>query len=351
MLCALTATNSNDCVCGLVPQELYRWETVAASSRLVLGLRYKLLPHLYTLLFMAHKFGTTVHNAMWMHFPSDAIAHTRDGQYMWSDSILFTPVLNDGARSVVGYFPRGFWYALFDESLIDTTASGGEFVTLITPLNSTNAHVRGGSIIPMQIPAAPAMTTGQVHASPFTLLVALNEARIADGYLYLDDGVQNELSRYTWVHYTVPSDNTLIADVQNSSYVLNTALLTNIDIYGITSTSATCSASLKTAAGGIVKASSAVVTTRPKYQKLAITFAQSSAVNVATSFTLTWSCVDSGSESNDDNSGFDALPDYAKALSVIAIIFGGIAVVAAGYFGLRAYAIKKGDEPLLRSLV
>jgi alpha-glucosidase (family GH31 glycosyl hydrolase) len=73
---------------------------VAASSRMALTLRYRLLPHLYTLMFNAHRFGDTVHNAMWMHFPHDMHAHSRDHQYMWAGSILFTPVVEEDAVSV-----------------------------------------------------------------------------------------------------------------------------------------------------------------------------------------------------------------------------------------------------------
>ena len=146
---AFSPFSRNHNIEGALPQELYRWDSVAESSRMVLRLRYQLLPHLYTLMFNAHFFGNTVHNAMWMHFPHDPEAHTHDAQYMWAGSILFTPVVEEGATSVEGYFPYGMWYSLLDDSVIDCT-EGGQSITLDTPANATNVHVRGGHIVPMQ---------------------------------------------------------------------------------------------------------------------------------------------------------------------------------------------------------
>ncbi len=54
-----------------------------------------------------------------------------------------------------------------------------------TPIQKINVHVRGGFIIPMQIPG-PNLILGR--GNPFQLLVALSSSGNASGNLFWDDG-------------------------------------------------------------------------------------------------------------------------------------------------------------------
>jgi hypothetical protein len=56
---------------------------------------------------------------------------------------------------------------------------------LDTPIQKINVHVRGGFIIPMQIPG-PNLILGR--GNPFQLLVALSSSGNATGNLFWDDG-------------------------------------------------------------------------------------------------------------------------------------------------------------------
>jgi alpha-glucosidase (family GH31 glycosyl hydrolase) len=42
------------------PQELYRWAAVAEAARRALGLRYRLLPAIYSAFLLAHRHGGSV---------------------------------------------------------------------------------------------------------------------------------------------------------------------------------------------------------------------------------------------------------------------------------------------------
>lgn len=68
-----------------------------------------------------------------------------------------------------GYFPKGLWYNLFDNTTIDTHG-GSKSVTLDLPMGHVGVHMMGGTILPMQ---QPALVTADVRASPLTLVIGL----------------------------------------------------------------------------------------------------------------------------------------------------------------------------------
>jgi alpha-D-xyloside xylohydrolase len=179
---------------GQQPQELYLWDSVTNASKRALGMRYRLLPYLYTLFYKAHKSGSTVSRPLWFNFPDDTNTYNIDQQFMMGSSVLISPVLEDGARSVNAYFPWGLWYNFEDMSLaIDaTTGETGIYKVLDTPLEATNVHIKGGSLIPLQ---DPAMTTVEGRETPFTFLAALCPGGKAFGSLFWDDGIQVNLDK------------------------------------------------------------------------------------------------------------------------------------------------------------
>lgn len=307
---------------GDAPQELYRWDSVADTSRTVLGLRYRLLPYLYTLMYNAHTLGDTVLNAMWMHYPTDRAAFYRNGQYMWSNGILFTPVLQEGASSVEGYFPLGKWYSLFDDLLIDAT-SQGIVVGLETPLLQTNAHVRGGTIIPMQ---EFEMTTADARKTPFTLVVALDVVGASSGSLYMDDGESIDLTTYSQVNYAVTTDKAgsilMTSKVSASLYQCPECTIHQIKFFGVSA--GQCSASLSTDDDLIMPTSSVITegSTPASYSTLTLTF---DSVNIITEFSIQVDCFTSSS--SDDGNGFESLPYYAQIVIIATSVVFGLAIV------------------------
>ncbi|XP_077022277.1 lysosomal alpha-glucosidase [Tamandua tetradactyla] len=183
-----------------LPQEPYRFsEPAQQAMRQVLGLRYALLPYLYTLFHAAHVAGETVARPLFLEFPQDSHTWTVDRQLLWGAALLITPVLEAGQTEVTGYFPPDTWYdlqAVRVEALgslppLPPTAresiirSQGQWVTLPAPLDTINLHLRAGHIIPLQ---GPGLTTAESRTQPMALVVALTGSGDARGELFWDDG-------------------------------------------------------------------------------------------------------------------------------------------------------------------
>ena len=74
-------------------QELYRWPSVAEAGRKALGLRYRLLPYLYSAFKTAADTGAPVARPLWFNFPADTATHAIDQQWMLGPALLVSPVL------------------------------------------------------------------------------------------------------------------------------------------------------------------------------------------------------------------------------------------------------------------
>lgn len=69
---------------------------VVAASKKALGVRYEILPHLYTLFVQSHLFGTPVARPIFFNFPLDRNAYSvSDTQFMLGSSVLIVPVLEE----------------------------------------------------------------------------------------------------------------------------------------------------------------------------------------------------------------------------------------------------------------
>jgi len=203
---------------GAAPQELYLWDSVTEAAKNALGMRYQLLPYLYTLFYQANTVGATVARALWMNFPADTTALTIASQFMLGDAILVSPVLTAGATSVDAYFPQGLWYDFKARSLAIDASKAAVVKVLDTPLTATNVHVLGGNILPLQ---ESALTTTAGRQTPFTLLTALCAQGKAHGSLFWDDGEQVKLSAYLGVSYTaqfVDGTGAFTSVVTNNNY-------------------------------------------------------------------------------------------------------------------------------------
>lgn len=160
---------------------------VARITRNALHIRYSLLPYLYTLFYQHNTKGSTVARPLWHEFPRDNSTRQIDEQFLWGSGLLISPVVHQGRIRKSLYLPPGArWYTItdfFNWSSFSPSTTG--WVEVEAPLDVIPLHVRGGSVLPLQLPA---MTTKLSRQNPFQLIFALDQNNQAFGSLYLDDG-------------------------------------------------------------------------------------------------------------------------------------------------------------------
>ncbi|KAJ3574598.1 hypothetical protein NP233_g1666 [Leucocoprinus birnbaumii] len=172
---------------GAIPQEPYRWASVANTSRASIKVRYTLLPYWYTLFANSSQYGTPPVRALFFEFPDEPELFTIDSQFLVGRDILVTPVLEPNVSTVNGLFPgRGnvIWRDWYTHQVVQTTP--GQLTTLSAPLNHINVHIRDGSALLLH--STPAYTIEETRRGPYSLLISLSPNQQAFGTAYIDDG-------------------------------------------------------------------------------------------------------------------------------------------------------------------
>ncbi|KAH7357582.1 glycosyl hydrolases family 31-domain-containing protein [Pyrenochaeta sp. MPI-SDFR-AT-0127] len=219
----------NHNVLSAIPQEPYRWDSVASASRSAMHIRYSLLPYMYTLFHQAHTTGSTVMRALAWEFPNEPQLAGVDTQFLLGPSILVTPVLEPQVDTVNGVFPGVIdgevWYDWYSGERVK--AEAGVNTTIAAPLGHIPVFVRGGSVLPTQ---EPGYTTTESRKNPWSLIVALSNDGAASGSLYVDDGESLEPSETLDITFAALSGQ-LKVDVQGKYEDANA--LGNITLLGV----------------------------------------------------------------------------------------------------------------------
>ncbi|RDX96234.1 Alpha-xylosidase 1 [Mucuna pruriens] len=221
-------------------QELYQWQSVAESARNALGIRYKLLPFLYTLNYEAHVSGAPIARPLFFSFPTYTECYGLSTQFLLGSSLMISPVLEQGKTQVKALFPPGSWYSLLDWTHT-ITSKDGIYVTLDAPLHVVNVHLYQNTILPMQ---QGGMVSKDARMTPFSLIVTFPSGAAqgeAKGNIFLDDdelpeiNLGNGYSTYVDLHATVNQGAVKVwSEVQEGKFALDKGwVIDSISVLGL----------------------------------------------------------------------------------------------------------------------
>jgi len=116
-------------------------------NRNYIGLRYRLMPYIFSGMYEAHTIGMPLVRSLAIeHHQSDEIYDRAfENQYYFGPSLLVAPVDSTVSLAKV-YLPEGNWYDLLTGKSYD----GGQVIIEETPIEKLPVYVRGGTLLTMQ---------------------------------------------------------------------------------------------------------------------------------------------------------------------------------------------------------
>jgi alpha-glucosidase len=190
-------------------------EPYTGLIRKAIGLRYRLLPYLYSAFFKASTTGEPILRPLVYAYQDDPATYSMDDAFLVGDSLLVAPVLEPGARGRYVYLPKGVWY----DHATKGTLSGQALHYVSAPLGTLPLFVKEGSVI-------PTMQEGQhvpvVAGETATLEVyPAVEASGGHSFFYLDDGktTQSPYNAFDFQLARTPGGLS-VAIAQSGSYAL-----------------------------------------------------------------------------------------------------------------------------------
>ena len=157
-------------------------EEVEAICREYLGLRYRLMPTLYSAFEACTRTGEPPMKALALEHPGDPETHRGcDDQVYLGPSLMACPVVTEGARERSVYFPDvpGGWVDVWTGERV----AGGSRQTVEAPLETMPLYGRAGRVVALD---PPSLSTAQTEPGALTLWAFPG---VGTSSFYFDDGL------------------------------------------------------------------------------------------------------------------------------------------------------------------
>jgi len=122
-------------------------EEAEAISRTYIGFRYRLMPYLYSTFYETAQTGIPVARSLCIDDPFDGRVFDPGYQYefLFGDALLVAPLTSTERYKKI-YLPRGQWYDLYSDSLLQGNSETG----IEYPIYRLPLFVKAAAILPMQ---------------------------------------------------------------------------------------------------------------------------------------------------------------------------------------------------------
>ncbi|WP_027965301.1 glycoside hydrolase family 31 protein [Halalkalibacillus halophilus] len=175
---AFTPYFRNHSAIGFARQEPWSFgEKYEEIVRDYIQLRYKWMPHLYTLFQESSQNGVPVMRPMFMEYPDDPETYTISDQFLIGEKVLVAPILRPGVTDRMVYLPEGTWYDYWTGEMFE----GDKRIITHAPLEKLPIFIKRGAILP----EGEAVTSSSQSSDKIKIHLYPEEAR--SHYTWYDD--------------------------------------------------------------------------------------------------------------------------------------------------------------------
>lgn len=176
-------------------------EEAERISKAAIELKYQLHPYIYTYAREAYDTGLPIMRPLLLEYGSDEKTYEINDQFLFGESLLVAPVVEEGITYRQVYLPKGNWR---DYNNPKTSFKGRQIIDYDTPLEVIPIFVKEGAIIP-KMPVMPYIDA--MKNAPL-ILELFPGAKPSEFILYEDDGTTNNYRKDYFVKTKIESRTT-----------------------------------------------------------------------------------------------------------------------------------------------